>query len=309
MGALCSKVARDGELEATEKTQTRPKRAPGFADFSAFLASDSDVQIYKKFDNLASRNLAFLQSELMALEVEIEAFDEVDCKVAEERSEGWMESQLPARCWEVLERKARERDEREVQRMSLVRRLRSLMAEYQDALIRQSRICALDPPLDRSKKALVGWFNQKRPLVGHSYDLFNDEHDLVALRTPPDQDRLTSFLQSSLGYYLPSKRHEGHSWDGVTYFHGQTLASIVSMLSVLLAAILLVGAIVALYFAPDQRIALGLIAVFTTLFAASIGILTNAKKAEIYAATAAYAAVLVVYVSNNQTTCVSSKPG
>ena len=37
---------------------------------------------------------------------------------------------------------------------------------------------------------------------------------------------------------------------------------------------------------------------FTTLFAASVGILTNARRAEVFGATAAYAAVLVVFVSS-----------
>ena len=40
-----------------------------------------------------------------------------------------------------------------------------------------------------------------------------------------------------------------------------------------------------------------MIAGFTILFALSVGLLTSAKKAEIFASTAAYAAVLVVFVS------------
>lgn len=67
---------------------------------------------------------------------------------------------------------------------------------------------------------------------------------------------------------------------------------------------------------PDWR--LGLIATFTTLFAGSVGLLTNARRAELFGATAAYvhplpvsleyiadlnvcryAAVLVVFVSGD----------
>jgi hypothetical protein len=44
---------------------------------------------------------------------------------------------------------------------------------------------------------------------------------------------------------------------------------------------------------------LGLLTVFTLLFAGSIGLLTNARRAEVFAATAAYAAVLVVFVSGD----------
>jgi len=47
------------------------------------------------------------------------------------------------------------------------------------------------------------------------------------------------------------------------------------------------------------KLRLGMVAVFTSFFAGIIGLLTNAKSSEIFASTAAYAAVLVVYVSAN----------
>ena len=42
-----------------------------------------------------------------------------------------------------------------------------------------------------------------------------------------------------------------------------------------------------------------MIAAFTLLFGLSLRFLTNAKRAEIYGSSAAYAAVLVVFVSGN----------
>ena len=40
-----------------------------------------------------------------------------------------------------------------------------------------------------------------------------------------------------------------------------------------------------------------MVALFTALFAGVVGMLTNARRAEIFGSTAAYAAVLVVFVS------------
>jgi len=65
------------------------------------------------------------------------------------------------------------------------------------------------------------------------------------------------------------------------------------------AAVLLVGSIVGLYFVTSDAAKLGMVAVFTAAFAVSVGLMTNARRAEIFAATAAYAAVLVVFVSGN----------
>ena len=45
------------------------------------------------------------------------------------------------------------------------------------------------------------------------------------------------------------------------------------------------------------KIRLGVVATFTVLFAGVIGLLTYARRAEVFASSAAYAAVLVVYVS------------
>jgi hypothetical protein len=73
----------------------------------------------------------------------------------------------------------------------------------------------------------------------------------------------------------------------------------VAVLSILLAAILLVGSIVNLYLVQDNLKRLGLVGVYTVVFSASIGILSNARRAELFTSTAAYAAVLVVFVSGN----------
>lgn len=48
-----------------------------------------------------------------------------------------------------------------------------------------------------------------------------------------------------------------------------------------------------------NQVKLGLIAGYTVAFAMAIGLVTNAKRAEIFAASAAYAAVLVVFVGGN----------
>ena len=64
---------------------------------------------------------------------------------------------------------------------------------------------------------------------------------------------------------------------------------------------LLVGAIVALNYVKNQDRRIALIGLFTILFAGTLGLLTAARRAEVFAATAGYAAVLVVFLSNNNT--------
>jgi hypothetical protein len=54
-----------------------------------------------------------------------------------------------------------------------------------------------------------------------------------------------------------------------------------------IAAILLVGAVVNLYVVQNNNVRLGLIGGYTAAFALSLGVLTNAKRAELYGSTAA----------------------
>jgi hypothetical protein len=60
---------------------------------------------------------------------------------------------------------------------------------------------------------------------------------------------------------------------------------------------LLVCVTVALDYITTKGPRLAVLALFTAGFAATVGLLTNARRAEVFAATAAFAAVLVVYVS------------
>lgn len=73
----------------------------------------------------------------------------------------------------------------------------------------------------------------------------------------------------------------------------------VALISTLVAALELIGPILGLYFATNNGTRLGMIAAFTVLFALSLRLLSNASRAEIFGASAAYAAVLVVFVSSD----------
>lgn len=62
------------------------------------------------------------------------------------------------------------------------------------------------------------------------------------------------------------------------------------------AAVLLFGAIYNLYYVSNPQVKLALIVVYTVGFATCVTLFTNARRAEMFAASAGYAAVLVVFV-------------
>ena len=85
----------------------------------------------------------------------------------------------------------------------------------------------------------------------------------------------------------------------MAYISERRLRIVVAVLNVILAAVLLFGAILNLYYVTDEQKRLGLIAGYTITFAICVGLVTKARRSEVFAACAAYAAVLVVFVSGN----------
>lgn len=67
----------DVDLEAMS---TAHRHLEGYPSFSKFIAKDKDAAIYRKFENLSSRNLLYLQSELHDLERQLEIIDREDAK-------------------------------------------------------------------------------------------------------------------------------------------------------------------------------------------------------------------------------------
>lgn len=87
--------------------------------------------------------------------------------------------------------------------------------------------------------------------------------------------------------------------DGTRYYHLRHISRAVAVISTLIVIVDLVGAIVSLYYIRKPEARLGLIAAFTIVFGLSLRFASNAKRAEIFGASAAYAAVLVVFVSGD----------
>jgi lysylphosphatidylglycerol synthetase-like protein (DUF2156 family) len=83
----------------------------------------------------------------------------------------------------------------------------------------------------------------------------------------------------------------------VKYYSSTIISRISTVITVIAASLVIDGAIVVLYVVTDEKTRLGLMALFTAIFAASLAVMTDAKRTDIILATAACAAVLVVFVS------------
>jgi hypothetical protein len=284
-----------------EKGGYQAEYLEGYPSLAAFIASDKELAVYRAFDRLNARNLLYAQSELLYLEEKLDALDRADSE-----AEPGSALRSSARSWEVLQRKANGHDE---ERLKCVLRLREAIKEYSeqyqeqrklknisvadeldDMLLNQSQILNLERPHRRVSMVMRKWFfRYKAPaLSGPEEELFDNLHDLVALRPARDRDRLSLFLRR-FGYFFRHRdRHDiPESWADFRYFPESRVARTVNIISTLVAGGLLVGAIVTLSYVQPLHIRLGLVCVFAFMFAASLALLTNSTQAEVFGASAA----------------------
>ncbi|GAP91663.1 putative chorismate mutase [Rosellinia necatrix] len=275
--------------------QLGPIPLEGYAAVAGWVARDPDGEafVFRRFGGLAARNLLCLQSELLSIEKRLADFDKEDARDAQED----LGAKDAARTWETLVRRSEAGHDGARRRMELLTGLRSKIKEYHEALLLQSQIAQLRRPSRRVLDALRHWFSRPEPALGGEAKKFlDDEDDLVALNAPVELDYLSQFLRSHWAGDTEISR------DGRTQirrFDERSVSVAVNVVTILVAAVFLGGSIAGFYYVRDDAARLGMIAGFTSLFALSVALITNARRAEIFAATAAYAAVLVVFVSGD----------
>jgi hypothetical protein len=173
-------------------------------------------------------------------------------------------------------------------------------------VLRNVQMLELQRPSRQVHAAFEGYVNNvnmAKPfpkLAGIGSDIYDNRNDLISLVSTHDEDRLTTLLRS----YCPSlfrrkAERQNSSRTSVQYLSEPRLSIFVGLVNVVVAASMLFGAIFNLFYVQNEKKRLGILAGYTMAFALCIGFLSNAKRSEIFSASAAYAAVLVVFVSSD----------
>ncbi|KAJ2995024.1 hypothetical protein NUW58_g1389 [Xylaria curta] len=279
----------DLELGQRDRPSPDPKSA-GYAQWASWIASDPDSEpfVFRKFDELGALNLLYLQSDMIHLEGQLKELDleavrqpDIDSINAARQWEALLEQCAPSELTENTNHAKADSKAfiRAKTKMKLILQLRAKMKEYHEALLLQSKVAQLQPPSGRVLRAAKQMFNQE------GYTVIDGQ-----ARDYLDADDLDK---------------PGYAQDGrpkIKRFEEQKITQLLGVITILVAIVFLVGPILALYLAQSQPVRLALVAVFTAGFAASVWLITNARRAEIFFGTATYAAVLVVFISNGNLT-------
>jgi uncharacterized protein DUF6594 len=102
----------------------------GFASAASFIAEDYDEEtfVFKRFNELAARNILYLQAGLLSLESELRAFDEQIKKSAD------LDVKDTARSWEAFTMQLDMGNELATDRMKLIISIRAKIKEYRKEL-------------------------------------------------------------------------------------------------------------------------------------------------------------------------------
>ncbi|EEU45286.1 uncharacterized protein NECHADRAFT_80821 [Fusarium vanettenii 77-13-4] len=267
----------DIEMSASRNIEPTPL---GFAAVVSLMASDrdQDLLIFRKFGRISARNLLYLQCELLAIEDQLRKWDK---KIACCRD---IDLEEVAETWEVMIKEAKQGKTEATEMMGLI----------DEALDLESRITRLHLPDERvirvAQNELWGGplesdGQKRRPMVnGLAKNYLDAEEDLVSLKAAVETDPLSKALRAR----WPGK--EETSRDGVSRIsraNERSVTTAVTVVNIIAAIILLVGPITSLSFVSSRPAVLGMIGSFTVMFAMSVGLMTNAKRAEIFAGSAA----------------------
>lgn len=190
--------------------ESRLQYVTGFASLANFIASDRDgtTLIFKRFNELAARNLLYLQSELAELHAQQQAFDREDVTAD-------LNTKQCARNFKDFKEAAvNGGDQRQKERRKLMLQIRELLKEYREALMFESTLASMPLPSNTVLRTFRDQFHNRKngkkapyaTLGGSSEHLYDDKDDLVALRVEDNPDRLTKIVQEHLAFMFPVSR-------------------------------------------------------------------------------------------------------
>ncbi|KAI1079385.1 hypothetical protein F5B20DRAFT_571101 [Whalleya microplaca] len=274
----------------------------GYKRLAEHISRHPELSIYQRYDTLANENLLFYQAELAQVESSLRYVQERDRKSGDESCKQYAVS------WYRLSQSANLEDPNciEGEQYQLIMKLRELMAGYQKALFYQSKMLSLRRPHRKHLEDLRQWM--RRPTMGRIRIMSQDwrtwetceESELLTFENSM-MDGFTSWItytlidiyHNLLGRHIHKKRTDtvlplnyADHRHTVTYSH-KSIARFTQAITVLLACMLPIGAIVLLYSVENITTRLGIIACLTGVFSISMNMFTMATLPEIFAATAA----------------------
>ena len=177
-------------------------------------------------------------------------------------------------------------------------------------MLRLQRIQAIDPPTVRNQNSLYNLIRNSGSQTSTELEWIFNREDLAALATTQDNGKFNAFIQDSMFkiskplttwlFQTKEQRYMSGNEPSLIMLSPRRFNLFISIIITTLSSLLLLAPVALLYNFPDWGgWQILLIFAFTLIFATVCAAVTRAKRHEIFAATAAYCAVLVVFLANS----------
>ncbi|KAL6719062.1 hypothetical protein ACLMJK_003297 [Lecanora helva] len=281
----------DGSQYSSNGAMTRPvdqvhDHPRGYPQLSAFVNSDENFLIARKYGFLRTRVLLYRQDELSVLERDLIALDADD--VAQERD---------------LALQSRKHDETTdkdpvYSRKVLIQRIDDKLKEYDDLVKRIQTYVALKAPTSRNVKSFIDWIQDYKPLTPGESRFLEHKDDFVALADNSQENGwLDGVVEDSLAwclrgnlmrkFFTSSEQSKRTDDEHIQLYSKHRIDVVVRLVLVLLTVALMVGPSAVLFLVPGHsQLKICLILIFTLFFAAALSVCTKARRHEMLAATA-----------------------
>ena len=170
----------------------------------------------------------------------------------------------------------------------------------------------LQRPSNRDYRSVCNWLEAEQPLVEGEQAFIRCREDLHTFRHGRECAGFEGAVESTLHklpkrltqklFLTPELRQKTKT--NIVYFSSSRIDAVTNLIIAFVIFVLLILPVLAMYKLTSSGgsrgyfNAIGVLIVFTLLFGAAMSMLTKARRHELFAASAAYCAVLVVFIGN-----------
>ncbi|KAL2869830.1 uncharacterized protein BJX67DRAFT_370634 [Aspergillus lucknowensis] len=272
----------------------------GYDRLAAVMAADKGLSIFRSFKRLNAKNLLYLQAEIVNCESELDEIIEEDKNSGDFFREKYSTS---VRC--LKEGLGDETPKQWVK----IRQLRELLDKYNTAALQYAQILRLKPPHAKDREVFQRWLKENAfcSTTAEFNQWFgeNDENggDLVALFGRYENvDALTRWVfriaipcfYKLVGY----RKAKGDVETGMVYFDDDKIIRATRVTSTITSSAIPATSMIVLYLVNHMAWRLAIIVVYNIGFSMLLGLLAKARRVEVFAASTAFAAVQVAFITN-----------
>ncbi|KAI1742669.1 hypothetical protein F4680DRAFT_411389 [Xylaria scruposa] len=268
-----------------EDIERKPWKYVGYCGYTSLVASEDDFFILRRFNSLNVRIALLLQDEIVVLENELA---EIDGRASRKDSED-------------LHNGSFRQDQND--RIAVLHQIRQRMLKYNEFVLQQAEMKKFQRPRGQDIRSLRNWHHnhdyaaispEESKYLEYENDLFSVvKKDRMPLRRLIDNSRRLRTLSI---WRLKNKGTPNDEKDMVSYYSDKRIDTFASSTIVGLGIIMLLAPLWILYALKSPALKLAVITVFVSTFLIILSFAMVARPFEALGATAAYAAVLTVFL-------------